>query len=243
MEKQAQGDSSHQEKQELTTCKECADTGFKMINGWANRCPCQLEIQNKKRLEVSGLMNTLDKYTFENYEIKEKHQNAIKESATRYVEEVRNNEKPWFFIGGQSGVGKSHICTAICSELMKMQKGLRYVIANKIILELKSCVMDTERYFRIMGNLVSVEVLYIDDLFKSRNVSDADIKVLFEIVNDRYNSNKITIISSEKTVYDLESVVDLEAVAGRIFEKASDYIINITKDPSKNYRKNKFLDL
>ena len=185
----------------------------------------------------------INRYTFEAYETKEKYQNSLKAKTQTYVKEIEAGEKTWFFIGGQSGIGKSHLCTAICSELMKMKKSLKYVIANKIIMELKSTVLNQVDYFRLMGQLIAVDVLYIDDLFKSKNITDADVKALFEIINDRYSQNKITIVSSEKTIFDLEEHDELEAITGRIVENAKSYVINIKKDATKNYRKQNYMNL
>ena len=225
------------------SCNKCKDSGYMFLdNRTVRECECQIEVKNKLRLKNSGLQEVINKYTFGNYETKEKYQNGIKLKAQEYVKEIETGEKTWFFIGGQSGVGKTHLCTAICSELMKMKKSLKYVIANKIIMELKSAVMNQVDYFRIMGQLISVDVLYVDDLFKSKSVTDADVKVLFEIINDRYTQNKITIVSSEKTIFDLEKIDELEAITGRIIEKAKSYVINITKDTSKNYRKQNYLN-
>lgn len=69
------------------------------------------------------------------------------------------------------------------------------------------------------------------------------MKVIFDIINDRYNENLITIISSEKRLEELENMDELEAVTGRIIEKAKGFIVNIGKDSGKNYRKRDILEL
>ena len=222
----------------------CKDIGLIIKeNNIASQCDCQIEVKNKLRLKNSGLESVIEKYTFENYSENEFHQKNIKKTAQEFVKRISEGKKSWFFIGGQSGVGKSHICTAICSKLMEQKLSLKYAIANKVILRLKSLVMNVEDYYREMGHLIAVDVLYIDDLFKAQSVTNADIKVLFEILNDRYIQNKITIISSEKTIEDLERIDELEALTGRVIEKAENFIINIKKDSRKNFRKRNFLNL
>ena len=88
----------------------------------------------------------------------------------------------------------------------------------------------------------NVDVLYIDDLFKTGRSSSevkqrptqADINLAFEILNARYIRKKITIISSECTISDL---IDIdEAIAGRIKQKCGEFCININPDRNKNYR-------
>jgi hypothetical protein len=93
--------------------------------------------------------------------------------------------------------------------------------------------------------LKNADVLYIDDLFKNgkddfgtvKQPTPADINAAFEIINYRYNNpGKITIISSERTLIEMNAID--EAIAGRIAEKskAGGYCINLAKDGKKNWR-------
>ena len=83
-----------------------------------------------------------------------------------------------------------------------------------------------------------VDVLYIDDFLKVRNgetPTTADMNLAFEIINHRLLSrNKITIISSEKT---LDEILDYdEATMSRIYQNAGRYNISVGRDKSRNYR-------
>ena len=88
-----------------------------------------------------------------------------------------------------------------------------------------------------------VDVLYIDDLFKTgkaygeevQKPTAGDINLAFEIINSRVAQNKKTIISSESTIFELFDID--EAVAGRIKQMCGAYCISISKDAGKNYRK------
>ena len=97
------------------------------------------------------------------------------------------------------------------------------------------------------GNLIdyykSVEVLYIDDLFKVgksygeeiQRPTAGDINIAFEIINSRVTQKKKTIISSESTILEIFDID--EAIAGRIKQMCGDYCLNISKGVGKNYRK------
>jgi hypothetical protein len=64
----------------------------------------------------------------------------------------------------------------------------------------------------------------------------ADINLAFEILNDRYNSGRITVLSSERRIGE---ILDIDAaVGGRIYEMATPggYALNIKDDAKKNYR-------
>lgn len=90
-----------------------------------------------------------------------------------------------------------------------------------------------EKYRENMQRLFEIDILFIDDLYKIEP-SRADLDILFDIINERYLSNKTCIISSEKTIKEIFSYD--EAIASRIFEKCGEYAIGIAKDINKNYR-------
>lgn len=211
-------------------------------------CKC-LEIRETiKKFKQSGLENILTKYTFEKFEVSENWQKVLKSKAIEFAQKAEK----WFFIGGCTGAGKTHICTAIAGEFLKKQKAVKYMLWRDDIVKLKSSVNDSEEYARLISDLKNAEVLYIDDLFKTGKNDEgkpqkptvADINIAFEILNYRCNNdNLITIISSECTLY---NILDIdEAVGGRISEKAfqSGYGFNITPDRSKNYRLKNVIDL
>lgn len=205
-------------------------------------CKCMKARNAIRRLHRSGLKNVVKEYSFERYEAAESWQQTIKESAIRFC---RDEEHNFFFIGGQSGAGKTHICTAIAVHYIRQGKEVRYMLWRDEITRIKSVVNEVDQYGSLMDSLKQTDVLYIDDLFKNGVGEDgkpklptsADINAAFEIINYRYNNkNLITIISSERTLAEL---VDIdEAVAGRIAEraKAGGYCINLKKDKSRNWR-------
>jgi DNA replication protein DnaC len=140
-------------------------------------------------------------------------------------------------IVGQSGAGKTHICSAIAREFIKQGKATRYVMWVQMIERLKDYKDDTRASYA--DDLYNVDVLYIDDYFKpdgtAAKFTRQDIIKTFEVIDKRYKQpDKVTIISSELTIYDI-SAID-EATAGRIREMAKSYVLDIPKDKAKNYR-------
>lgn len=196
-------------------------------------CECMKTRESLDRIKKSGLSNLLDKYTFDSYETGESFQKLIKGKAVNFL---RTNAK-WFFIGGQIGCGKSHICTAIVGELLKQGKQARYMQWRDDVVKLKSHANSYEYEF-LINPFKNAEVLYIDDLFKTRSgefPTSADVNIAFEIINQRYiNPDFITIISSERTISDMLKID--EAAVSRICEYAGEYTINVASDIHKNYR-------
>ena len=189
------------------------------------------------RMKRSGLKDIIKDYTFEKFETDEPWQKTLKAAALEYV----HYPEGWFFLGGQSGAGKTHLCTAICREFLLAGKSVQYMLWRDDIVKIKNAATDNDELYPIMQRFKTVEVLYIDDLFKTGKAPDgsyqrptsADINYAFEIINYRYNNpDLLTIISSE---WSEDELLDIdEAIAGRIYEKAKTF--SIAKDRSRNYR-------
>lgn len=212
-------------------------------------CRCHKVRQAIERLERSGLKETVEKYTFERYETTQEWQKTLKGKAVAYVQAVK--EGAWFFVGGQSGAGKTHLCTAIAAACIRQGMSVKYMLWRDAITNLKAVVNDPNRYHPAMEELKKTDVLYIDDLFKGgrddfgklKAPTAADVNAAFEILNYRYSTSRPTIISSERTLDELNEID--EAIAGRIAERAKPggFCISLRPDPHKNYRMNGITEL
>jgi len=225
-------------------CPECLNRGNKFFvedNYIVSReCECMKIRRSYWNIEKSGLKDLLRRYTFDNFTTEEQWQKEFKADAQRFVS---NHTGKWFFAGGQVGCGKTHICTAIVGEFLNQGIESHYMLWRDEVVKLKACVNDDYEYGRIINPLKSVPVLYVDDFFKTANddsgnkksPTQGDINVAFELLNYRYNNDKlITIISSERTVDEILSCD--ESVGSRIYQRTKNYCWVIGKDSKKNYR-------
>jgi DNA replication protein DnaC len=197
-------------------------------------CECMGARKSLEQIEKSGLKSLLDEYTFEHYEATEQWQKHALSLAQNYLED---GDDKWLFFGGQSGSGKSMLCTAVCGELLKRNNAVKYMMWDSESKALKSLVNDTYEYEKRMNELKSVKVLYIDDFLKvqrGQQPTPADINLAFEIINHRDVKNLRTIISTEKTIDDIISLD--EALGGRINRRSRGYQMNIAYDKNKNFR-------
>ena len=190
-------------------------------------------------MSQSGLGNVIRDKTFDKFNAAEPWQQTIKNAAMQYAKDPEG----WFFLGGQSGAGKSHICTAICREFLLRGGTVSYMLWLDDIAELKTLGLDAEKRAAKIQRFKQADVLYIDDLYKPADGQDgakqmptpADIKLTYEIINFRYlNPKLLTIFSSEWTQGE---IVDIdEATGGRIFEMCGKNGINIPQNRERNYR-------
>jgi len=204
------------------------------------QCTCKKKRRVLRGLIASGLGAAVENCTFDKYQTRESWQEAIKARAMQFVD----SGAQCFYMGGQTGAGKTHLCTAIAMSLFEQDKNLRYMIWPKELPVMQGLVNEPEQYAAMMNELENVDVLYIDDLFQNgyengrlRSPSGAETKRAFEIINQRVlDPEKITIISSEFTLHDLTQIHP--SIAGRINEKANngEYCISLSRDPGKNWR-------
>ena len=222
-------------------CELCKNRGFtevfqeESLSTKFIECECRKARRSVALIKESGLEDALKKCTFENFEKKKPHQKIMYQCAEDYL---KGNGSDWLFFGGQVGSGKTHLCTAVCGELLRQGKEVLYVLWKDESTKLKAEVGDEEAYSRDINRLKTVDVLYIDDLFKSNRKqppTTADVNLAFEIINNRYiQREKKTIISSELTIDDLIAID--EAIGSRIYEKSKESCVEISRDETKNYR-------
>ena len=158
-----------------------------------------------------------ERCSLESFRTDEPWQKTLKNIALTYL---RSPKETWFFICGRSGSGKTHLCTAICRELIDKGQELYYLKWREEAPKLKAMLRDYAAYNEKMRQLSEVSVLYIDDFLKG-SVTEADINLAYQLLNERYNARRRTIISSERSIKDIRDFD--EAIAGRIFELAKDY--------------------
>ena len=229
-------------------CPICKNKGFieEVVEGFRGdytsslrRCECMKQRTSFQRLKKSGMAESIEKLTFDTFEVTEDWQKSIKERAQRYVQCI---DSKWFFIGGAVGCGKTHICTAICGELLKQNLSIKYMSWSEESVKLKGKVNDDD-FDDLIRQYKDVDVLYIDDFFKTRRSrtgevqypSDADIKLAYQIINFRYTANKKTIISSEWVLAELMNFDD--ATSSRIYEMCrGGSMLQIERLTERNYR-------
>ena len=222
-------------------CPLCGNTGQIMEKGPGGlldvhvfECSCMNTRRSLRAIRHSGMADMLDRYTLESYQTPDTERRAIKQAAIDFIRAPEG----WFYIDGRSGSGKTHICTAICGELIKQGKRVAYMLWRDESTKLKGGITDREWYEQRIEKLKTVPVLYIDDFWKAKRVdgavrvTDGDVNLAFEILNFRYNDRKLrTIISTELT---LDEIIGIdEATGGRIYERARGFV---KAAPADNWR-------
>lgn len=220
-------------------CPDCKNRGnFQLLDSEGNRvmreCKCMTQRRYIQMMQNAGLGDLYQKCTFDAYIASEDWQQRNKAAAMKYAGQDGNS---WFLFAGASGVGKTHLCTAICSELAKRGRGIKYVQWKKLFDSLVQTKFKQYEQDAIFAEIESADVLYLDDFLKTpRNAPPKEeaLSYALEIVDARYKKDKKTIFSTEFMINDIISFD--EALGGRIREKTMGNKIMNEHKPGRNYR-------
>lgn len=197
------------------------------------QCKCLSRQKSLFMLRKSGILPLIKKCRFDTFTTPDAWQKEVKDSTIKYA---KYPDEKWFYIGGQVGSGKTHLCTAIVASLIRRGYESKYMLWRDEVRILKDSIRENE-YCDKMEFLKHVPVLYIDDFFYSSDgrPTAGDINIAFELLNMRYINKAITIISSEYSV--METIDISESVGSRIYEMTKNgSCVTIAKDINKNFR-------
>ena len=223
---------------DIYDCPICKNRSYRIWedeqgNRKAVPCRCAPIRSGIMRLRKAGLAKAINDYTFEKYHTEgDRQRENILSAARQYAQKPSG----WFFIGGGTGTGKTHICAAICRECILRGVDTRYVRWRDDAPEAKRAVNDSEAYRSLVQPWKDCRLLYIDDLFKTgKNGEDAqptaaDRNLAYEILNNRYmDPEKLTIISTE---FSIREIMDIDsAIGGRIVEMSRGRMCTTSKMP------------
>lgn len=239
-----EGPGEQRAKEDFITCYRCEACNDKTLIHYvsgeqilARNCACIPIRCSIMRARSSGLGDELKRCQFSSFEAITEWQKDAKNRAMQYSHDPQG----WFMISGQNGGGKTHLCTAVVGRLIHAGKSARYMRWKDDSAALKG-VMNKPEFEDMIQPLLSVDVLYIDDFLKTPRGEDrkpsepsgGDLNLAFFIINSRYSTGKIVVISSEWTVDDVVSFD--EATGSRIYERAKNFCIEIPKGIENNYR-------
>ena len=209
-------------------CMNCEDTGYK---GEA-MCDCLRKALAIESVNCSGLGRIIKNQTFENFDLSyydknKSSENLVKESPYQHMKTVYDNSKKFtenfggeikenlLFIG-TTGLGKTHLSSAIAYEIIKKGFDVFYDSAQSILYS-----FEKERFSRsgnfdsdIIERYMSCDLLIIDDLGTEYSGNMA-VSSLYSLINMRLLDNKSMIISTNLSVNEMKMKYD-ERIVSRI---------------------------
>ena len=228
-------------------CEKCSDTGFVRTERGYTRCSCY-EDDYISRLWTNFGVNPEDVKLLRDYEPYNEVTKKAKTQAAEYITKFDKLDKGTnFVLMGQAGGGKTHIVLAIGKALLERKIKVIYMPYLEAIRELKANAMDDEYYNKLINRYKAAEILIIDDLFKDKvkkgrltaELTEADMRHIYPILNYRYSNKFSTLISTECTP---QMLLTLDgALAGRILERCGKEF-GIVFNNQCNYRLRQFTE-
>lgn len=234
----------------LPYCKNCKTSRFFVSEdkSFATRsiCKCQSEEAERKRKEeerrkrieefnnrikLSLIGERYKNIRFKGAILTESNRSAFEKciNYAKNMDEVRR-QNIGLYIYGDNSSGKTYLTACLCNELV--WNGARCIYTNlaSILNEIRSSYDGNGMgECTILAQLKNYDFAFIDDLgkeFIGREFNAASSKwaeeKLFEVLNARYNAQKPTIFSSNYSIGELASVLNLDkAIVERINEMAT----------------------
>lgn len=234
----------HLNEQDGIDCELCLNRGdiadFKLVGSmWREYiipCSCMKVRLARQRLVDSGLGKQIETCTFDSYNAETDYQKRMKNGAMHFAADPHSDF--WLFMGGAVGSGKTHLCTAVCSNLLKAGVAVRYMDWDGESKSILGSLPDYSAFEEAAKPYKTCECLYIDDLLKVGQQgtlpNESLVRLAFEIINYRYSRELKTIISCE---YLLDELIAIDAGLGsRVAQRAGKYVFSISRDKDRNYR-------
>ena len=196
-------------------CDKCRDTGY--VNGFL--CSCYRNALRIKSYEHSGIGSLLEKQSFESFSL-DYYTGADKELMRANFDDLISfadnfsTDKRSFLLFGGTGLGKTHLSTAVAKRLLDNGYDVIYETAQNIFYDFEKDRVELSRsrfdYNATPTELLAdkyleCELLIIDDL-GTEMISAFTISCLYNIINTRLNKGLPIIASTNLTGQEIRKI-------------------------------------
>lgn len=185
-------------------CQMCGDSGYVGID----MCVCMKTCISQMRLKDSELGRLCDTQSFDTFDLSyyapgeeralmEKTLNAMK----KFSEGFSSNTTESLLFVGDTGLGKTHLSTAVGITVISRGYDVEYKTIQALIDDFEEVQFKGEKSDRIR-NYYDCDLLIIDDLGCELS-TQFTVSCIYNIINARMNKRKPTLISTNLTQKEL----------------------------------------
>ena len=201
-------------------CSACSDTGF--VN--CKMCECMRRELILEGFRASGLGRMIDRQSFENFSLSyySDSPDTLQQMETNLemAKIFAENSPPKYdnlLLFGDTGLGKTHLSTAIARRVIERGYEVKYETVQSIIDDFAHDQFRSDgRSFEDRGRAyLEAELLIIDDL-GTEMTNTFTVSVLYRLLNTRINNGLSTVISTNLSQSELRSRYT-DRIASRVF--------------------------
>ena len=202
------------------TCTLCSDTGFVECR----MCRCMRKELTLEGFRCSGLGRLIERQSFENFSLEyyrasaqdyERMQTNL-EAAKEFAEQSPPKYANLLLFGG-TGLGKTHLSTAIARRVIERGYEVRYETVQSIIDAFAHDQFRSDgKSFEDRGRVyLEAELLIVDDL-GTEMTNSFTVSVLYRLINTRINNGLSTVINTNLEQKEIRARYT-DRVASRLF--------------------------
>lgn len=203
-------------------CERCGDTGYVDTK----MCDCMRRALIMAGFESSGLGHLIETQTFENFSLdyyrqRPDHYATMKrnyDTLYRFAHEFRAGQRHNLALFGGTGLGKTHLSSAVARVVIERGYDVCYVTAVGMMADYEYDRFKSGRDEQISASLdryADCDLLIIDDL-GTELTNQFTVSVLYNLINTRLNRGLSTIISTNLTQKELRDRY-WDRITSRIF--------------------------
>ena len=204
-------------------CKKCNDTGFV----GREKCDCIIKIYNEIVVKKANI-------NFEDYTLLEdvnkdfyKSENISKsiDKLIEFIDKYDTTQYNNIVVMGKSGVGKTYIVKCFAKSMVERGKTVYYTSAyNLSDMFMEMTVSGYENKKKILGQLLDVDLLIIDDIGTEQMYKNITIPNLYNLIEERTNRGKKIIFTTNNMGTDFSETYG-ERINSRIFDKRKSIVM------------------
>ncbi len=165
-----------------------------------------------RNIENSMIPDRYQGFNFTDYDVLNDKQKEVKTVCEEFID---GRYESGIILTGKNGTGKTMLCCLILKEMIKRNphenKGYDsdwylYTEAIKIVRDIKDTWRQNTSEQAAINKYVKPKVLVIDEIGVQYE-SNTETQFLTEIINDRYNQKKQTILSGNVTVLEMQNIL------------------------------------
>ena len=219
----------------IYTCAICRDEGY-VYDPSRRMCKCFETELNRRMLRELGLDAG---HTFENFDPETFAKDAPapvsqrqmmrrnRDVCEKYADAYPEAEVSDLLFTGQSGLGKTYLMHAIAHRVTARGHAVEYISAFKLLEIMRRAYFENNA--GMLNALIAVPLLLIDDLGTEPLMENITVTQLFNLLNERQNQNKHTVISTNLSIPELKARYT-ERIASRLLDESRCKILKFIGD-------------